>query len=541
MTTALVALCAILAACDSGSSATATATATATAPATSAASTSSEARCRELAGTNLSSATIEKTEHVSRGTQLLGFFKRTFIKVFVFSGLPDLTAPTDFCRVTAKLRPVPGSQITAELWLPPDWNGKLLAMGGGGFNGGIGSAALMLIAPLKKGYVAMATDAGHEDTNSAKFTHDFPEQYTDYAYRANHVAAEFAKELAASYYKTPVKQSYFHGCSNGGRDALMEARRFPQDYDGIIAGAPAAAWSELMTSFAWNAQAVERAPKLKDKLKLVQSAAIARCDAIDGVKDQLIENPAACAFDPAELQCSDGNAADCLSTDQVTALRRIYEGPRLGDGTQVYPGMPVGGEALESNWDTWIVKNESVQSVFALESFRWMLYRDAKWELSSFDIDRDYPAARERITPVMNSDDPDLGAFIGRGGKLLLYHGWNDAAIPAGATIEYYRSLRERLGPVVENQVRLFMVPGMMHCAGGVGPSDFDLIDQIDRWVQSGTPPERIIASEYDPPAVLGPAPGAKLVRTRPLCVWPKVAHYIGSGSTDNATNFRCE
>jgi feruloyl esterase len=531
----VVALCTILAACDSRSSATELNRVN-SAPLSAFAS-----QCHQLIATRLDSAVIEKAELVERGTQPVGFFKRMLGRVLFGEALPDLTAPVDFCRVTAKLRTVPGSEITAEVWLPPQWNGKLLAFGGAGYNGGLASAWLVLLAPLKKGYAGIATDAGHADTNSAKFTHDFPEQYTDYAYRANHVAAGFLRTLATSYYGAPVKRAYFHGCSNGGRDALMEARRFPEDYDGIIAGAPAAGWSRLMGSFAWNAQAVRAAPELKDKLQLVQNAAIAKCDALDGVKDQLIENPSACNFDPAELQCKGSAGSSCLTANEVTALRKIYEGPRLRDGTQVYAGMPVGGEGLKSNWDDWIVKEDSAQATFALETFRWMVYGDPKWELSRFDIDRDYPAAEERVASIMNSDDPDLSGFVGRGGKLLLYHGWNDAAIPAGATVNYYKSLRQALGSVADEHVRLFMVPGMMHCWGGVGPTHFDVIEQIDKWVDGGPAPERIVASEYDSPAILGPAPKAKLVRTRPLCAWPKVAHYKGSGSTDDAANFACE
>ena len=289
-------LCANLGACGAPASSSDPTPATAAASAVAA-----ERRCQTLVGSRFGSATIEMAVSVERGTQLVEFekrMKRMIIKIFVRSVLPELTAPEDFCRVTAKLRPVPGSEITAEVWLPQQWNGKLLAMGGGGFNGGLGVASLALRTPLAKGYVAMATDAGHEDTNSAKFTHEFPEQYTDYAYRANHVAADFAKALAASYYSTPVKRAYFHGCSNGGRDALMEARRFPEDYDGIIAGAPAAGWSKLMTFFAWNMQAVQTAPNLEDKLELVQNAVIAKCDALDGVKDQLLGESASCPFDP---------------------------------------------------------------------------------------------------------------------------------------------------------------------------------------------------------------------------------------------------
>lgn len=520
----VLALCAFVVACDSRPSAA-----------------TGASQCKALAGTRIDIATIEKAEPVAGGTQLIGFFKRTMVKIFIYSGLPEFKAPADFCRVTATLRPVPGSQITAQVWLPQQWNGKVFAGGGGGFNGGLGAAALVLMAPLKKGYVAMATDAGHEETDSAKFTHDFPEQYIDYAYRANHVAAIFEKELAASYYGTPAKRAYFWGCSNGGRDALMEAWRFPQDYDGIIAGAPAAGWSKLMTSFAWNAQATQTAPNLKDKLKLVQHAVLAKCDKRDGVKDQLLENPPSCDFDPVELQCKGEDSDQCLTASEVAVLHKIYGGPRLRNGTQIYAGMPVGGEGLKHNWDDWLFSGKVSHGTFARETFRWMVYGDPAWEVSHFDIDRDFPKARERMGPIMDSDDPQLSAFTGHGGRLLLYHGWNDAAIPAGATIDYYDAVRRTLGPVADEQVRLFMVPGMMHCGGGVGPTDFDMLDEIDRWVERGAAPERIVATEYDPPAVFGPAPDAKRVRTRPLCSWPKVARYHGSGSTDDAASFVCE
>ena len=532
---ALALLCAVLAACDSSPRTSDAEQAYASAPASPGAE-----RCKALTGVELGSARVEQAEPIARGEHLIGFFRRLVFRVMAPVPLPDLSVPAEFCRVRAKIRPVPGSELTAEVWLPNQWNEKFVGVGGGGFSGGLDAAFLLLWGPLGKGYAGMATDVGHEATASAKFAHESRQQYVDYAYQGNHVAAEFAKTLIASYYGQPTTRSYFFGCSNGGRDALMEARRFPEDYDGIIAGAPAAGWSKLMTSFAWNAQAARAAPKLEDKLGLVQTAVIARCDALDGVKDQLLENPASCPFDVVELQCENGEDTDCLNAGEVAALRKIYAGPTLRDGTQVYAGMPVGGEALDDNWEDWIASDDSTQAKFATEAFRWMVYGDPKWEVDRFDIARDYPKARESMGSLMDSDDPDLSAFTDRGGKLLLYHGWNDAAIPAGATIDFHAALRKTLGPVADAQVRLFMIPGMMHCGAGIGPNDYDLFGPLDSWVESGVAPERIVATEYDPRAMFGPAPGARVVRTRPLCPWPKVAHFDGTGSTDDAASFSC-
>jgi pimeloyl-ACP methyl ester carboxylesterase len=499
-------------------------------------------QCEALAGTRLDLATIDEARPVRRGEQVIGFVKRVVLRLLMSDALPDLAAPSDFCLVTAKLRPESASEITAEVWLPHQWNGKLVGIGGGGFNGGLSAAAFILGTPVGKGYAGVITDAGHPLTGSAKFVHDSPEQYVDYAYRANHVAAGFAKTLVAVYYGVAAKRAYFHGCSNGGRDALMLARRYPEDYDGIIAGAPAAGWSKFTLASLWNYQAIQSAPNLRDKLELVQRAVMDKCDALDGVKDQLLENPSSCSFDPAELQCTSGDGDDCLNADEVTALRKIYGGPRLRDGTQIYAGMPVGGEALPDNWEGSIVagKDGGGQAGTARESMRWMVYGDAEWDLDRFDLDRDYLLVKERIAPMMDSDDPDLSAYTGRGGKLLLYHGWNDAVIPAGATVAYYAELRQALGSSADRQIRLFMVPGVAHCGGGVGPNIYDLYTEIDRWVESDAAPERITATEYNPPAVFGPAAGAKVVRTRPLCSWPKVARYNGSGSTDDQASFSC-
>lgn len=497
-------------------------------------------RCQALVGVNLGSGTIEKAAEIQRGTHLIGFFRRLIARVMLPGALPDLSVQADFCRVTASLAPVKGSTITVEVWLPDRWNEKLVAVGGGGFNGGLDMAPLTLWSPLAKAYAGVATDVGHEPSDSAKFAHDSRQQFVDYAYQGNHVAVAFAKELITSYYGRTPTRAYFYGCSNGGRDALMAASRFPADFDGIIAGAPAGSWSGLMTSFAWNAQAARRAPGLKKKLKLIQEHVVASCDTIDGVKDEMIENPARCPFDPNVLLCRGDDGADCLIPEEIEALRRIYAGPQLSDGTQIYSGMPVGGEALSGNWDTWIVGKKGMQATMAQETFRWMVFGDANWNIESFDIDRDYPKAKEALAGVMDADDPNLHEFTRRNGRLLLYHGWNDAAIPAGATIEYHNRLRTTLGPDADARIRLFMVPGMMHCAGGIGPTEFETLDTLDSWVETGVAPERIVARQYDPPAIFFPPRDARIIRTRPLCPWPQVASFDGSGSSDDEANFAC-
>lgn len=496
--------------------------------------------CESLSGVEMGTATIESAEFHEQGEHVVSLFKRVLLKVFV-EGLPDISAPADFCRVKATLRPLPDSKISTEIWLPEQWNGKFLALGGSGFNGSLGMGSLLMQDPLKKGYASMVTDSGHSETNSARFAYDSEQQFIDYAYRANHVAAVFAKSLVTSYHGTPVTRSYFHGCSNGGRDALMQALRYPGDYEGIIAGAPAAGWSRMATAFAWNAQAIKGVPQLEKKLPLIQRAVMETCDEDDGIADKLLENPLTCSFQPRHMQCSNENTEDCLTAEEVAAIEQVYAGPHLSDGSQVYAGLSKGGEGLENNWDAWLFSGDVTQAMFATETFRWMVYGDPKWEVSDFDIDKDYPMARKAIVDIMDSDDPDLTKFTSQGGKLLLYHGWNDAAIPAEATVNYHSALREALGSQGVEQVRLFMVPGMAHCFGGVGPTSFDILSELDRWVESNTPPSRILASEFSPPALFGPADDATLIRTRPLCPWPKTAHYSGAGSSDSAENFECK
>ena len=498
-------------------------------------------RCGSLVGSVVGPGTIETAEPVRTGDQLVGLFTRVFLR-FAIPDLPPITAPTNFCRATAKLQANRNSSITVQVWLPDEWNGKMVGTGGGGTNGGLMGASLSLQPPVERGYATFATDAGHETSNSAEFAYESQAQYQDWADRANHVAAEYVKDLITQYYGRAASQSYFHGCSNGGRDALVLAQRYPSTYDAIIAGAPAAHWSELTASFMWYAQTLHGegvGKPLGKKLELIHNAILGQCDALDGVADGLLENPLQCEFDPEVLLCRAGKRKDCLTADEVAALQQIYGGPVLADGTQVYPGMPVGGE-IQKHWEQWFLSTKRGGTQIAEQVFRWMVHRDTDWSWDQFDIERDYPLAQERMGTVVDADNPDISAFIDSGGKLLMYHGWNDAAIPATATINYVNAVQASLGSSSEHAVRLFMAPGVGHCVGGEAPHDFDMLDALDQWVQSDAPPERILARQYDPPKMFAVPRGAEVVRTRPLCAWPNVAQYVGSGSVDIAENFVC-
>ncbi|HEY1130648.1 MAG TPA: tannase/feruloyl esterase family alpha/beta hydrolase [Roseateles sp.] len=466
-------------------------------------------------------------------------------------------APFAFCRVTAKLASEPGSEIHSEVWLPEpkSWNGKFVGLGNGGYGGVI--PAMHMVPPLRSGYAVAATDMGHGAsfpkllaTTNAKWAHEDPIKLKDWAHRANHLTAVAGKELLARYTGQQPKRSYFHGCSDGGREALMQAGRYPDDYDGIVAGAPAAAFTDLMSQGAWNNRQAAQTKLLEDKLRALHNAVLAKCDALDGVKDGLIENPAACTFDPAPLQCKDDDGKQCLSKTEVDAVRAIYQGPRLRDGTQFSRGFSPGSEYVEG-WSLWItgpalplvgtVKSMTGGGMISTDFFRWMVFGDSSWKSEKLDLDADLARARQKLSALINSNELDMSAFFKRDNKLLLYHGWADAALPAMNTIDYYDKLRGRHGEAASLRSRLFMAPGMGHCGGGPGPNVFDPVAALDQWMESGVAPERIVASKYDndqaPPLGLP----AKLQRSRPLCPWPKLARWDGKGSIDIADSFSCE
>ncbi|HKE05378.1 MAG TPA: tannase/feruloyl esterase family alpha/beta hydrolase [Blastocatellia bacterium] len=458
-----------------------------------------------------------------------------------------------FCRVTGVIKPANDSEIKFEVWLPSaNWNGKLHGIGNGGFAGSISYTGLA--GALARGYATASTDTGHGGTD-ASWALGHPEKLVDYGYRAIHEMTEKAKLVVKAFYGDGPKRSYFASCSNGGRQALMEAQRYPDDYDGIVAGAPANAFTQILTGFAWNMQSLLNDPANyipAKKLKAIEAAALAACDARDGVTDGVLDDPTKCGFDPAVLQCKGAETDECLTEKQIAALKKIYAGPRNAKGQQIIPGFVPGGETGPGGWTPWITgatPTAALQFFFSTQAFKHMVYNDPAWDYKSFNLERDGKLADEKLAPVLNATDPNLKAFGARGGKLIIYHGWNDAALPPMNTVNYFQSVVAKLGQrQTDSFVRLFMAPGVQHCGGGPGPDSFgqmvtsaqsdpqhDLTLALERWVEQGVAPERVIATKRQ-----GANPQAPAARTRPLCPYPQVARYKGSGSTDDAANFNC-
>jgi feruloyl esterase len=436
-----------------------------------------------------------------------------------------------FCRVAGIIRPTADSDIRFEVWMPlSGWNGKFVGGGNGVWAGSIAYGDM--IAPLARGYATAASDVGHQGSPlDGTFIVGHLEKLIDFGHRAEHETTVAAKATINAFYGNPPARSLYVSCSTGGRIGLMEAYRYPDDYDGISAMAPANPMVPLMVMSLWTGNATMKDPASSipaPKYALVQKAALAACDANDGVKDGIITNPPACHFDPGVLQCKGGDATDCLTAPQVAALRAVYAGPKNPrTGKQLYPGLSVGSEA---QMPVLTVGKEPFP--VATSFFRGPVFNDPSWSFGSFDYDRDVDRAMAYASDALDVPPAGLKRFFAANRKLLLSHGWADGLIPSQSTINFYQALARDIGAQrAPEDVRLFMAPGMGHCGGGSGPSNLDMIGAIDQWVQTGTAPEQLLAS--NPP---GQPP-----RTRPLCPYPKIAKYTGQGNTDEARNFRCE
>jgi len=448
-----------------------------------------------------------------------------------------------FCRVQGILKPSADSNIEFEVWLPSSgWNGKYESIGNGGFAGSIQHN--LLAAGVRSGYATSMTDTGHKGTAiDGEWALGHYEKIVDFGYRAIHDTAETSKAIVQAFYGDAAKRSYFLGCSNGGRQALLEAQRYPTDYDGIIAGAPANFLTHHLAGFVWNAQALDTAPLPASKFKAIEAAALEACDALDGVKDGVIDDPTKCHFDPSKLLCSGTESDACLTEAQIGTLKKIYAGPKNSKGEQLFPGYLPGGETGFGGWGGWITgmgTAKSLQFSFAKGFFADMIFSDPNWDFRKFDFDRDTKVTDDKGARTFNATDPNLKAFKDRGGKLILFHGWNDPAIAPVNTVNYYQTVVSKMGPKqAAGFVELYMVPGMQHCGGGPGPSEFgalvpntldpehSMARALEHWVEDGVAPKDVIAKSAN--------------RTRPLCPYPQVAKYKGSGSTDDASNFVCE
>jgi feruloyl esterase len=433
------------------------------------------------------------------------------------------------CRVAATIRPSSDSEIKMEIWMPvSNWNGKYQAVGNGAFNGNINVGAMA--TALARGYATSSTDTGHMGGGAA-WALGHPEKVIDFGYRAMHETAVASKKIIESYYGNEPKFSYFNGCSAGGRQAMKAAQRFPADFNGIIAGAPGLDWTGRAAGAVRIAQRLEQneAARLgQAQRQLLHSAVVASCDLIDGVKDGVIENPKRCKFDPGVLGCKGADTASCLTPPQVETARMIYSAAVNPKTKRPINGLEPGSEL---GWTDlgWTASARAT----GLDQFRFLVFGDPSWTVQKFNFASDIVLAEER-NEAINALDPNLKPFMSRGGKLISYHGWSDPQIAPASATQYYERVVAAAGGrnKVHDSYRLFMAPGMGHCSGGEGPNTFDMLIALERWVEAGMAPDQITASITRPTAMLD--------RSRPLCPYPQVAVYKGSGSTDDATNFAC-
>jgi len=474
--------------------------------------------CESLAGLKLTNVTITGAESVGAGA----FVPPGGAAVAPFRNLPA------FCRVAATLALSVDSTTATETWMPATgWSGKFEGVGNGAFNGSVEYAAMA--TALARGYATASTDTGHAG-NNGRFALGHPEKVIDFAWRAVHEMTVASRKITDAYYGSAPKFSYWNGCSAGGRQGLKEAQRFPDDYNGIVAGAPALDWTGR-ASQAVRMSAIfenEQARLSPAQQQMIHAAALASCDLDDGLKDGIISAPDRCTFDPGTLECGVSSSAQCLTRPQAAAVRAIYT-PLVNASTKrviapLYPGSELGW--TDRGWTA------SARAT-GLDEFRFIVFKDPAWTVARFDAGNDPARAEEDDRDTINAFDPDLKPFLSRGGKLLQFHGWSDAQISPGNSTQYYTRVLDtvRNGAQVGAGYRMFIAPGMAHCRGGEGPSAFDAMDALEAWVEHGQPPDRIIASH---------STNGVVDRTRPLCPYPQTAVYSGSGDIDAAANFAC-
>jgi hypothetical protein len=477
----------------------------------------------------------------------LSSFKSKEIVQITATEVPAGAAPAH-CRVTGLLYP----EIAFEVSLPAEWNGRFYMIGNGGHAGealdDAGRVAQRNEA-LRVGFAFAQTNTGHDARKEpgATFVLSNPQKAIDYAYRAVHLTATTAKDITKDYYGKSVAHAYWNSCSNGGRQGLIEAQRFPEDFDGIVANAPWVDQTGFTIGAMWNQKALSEAPVPPAKLVLLAGKVLEKCDAIDGLKDGLIDDPRKCAFDPARdvPACSAGNdGADCLTAAQAATIAKIYGGP-VSNGKPFFSGFMPGSEAVMPNlfgggtgsgWLNMIVSpqpdGKSADFGLAENTMRYLVHKPPKpdYDYKTFDFDRDIPLLDDWGRQA-DAKNPDLSQFKKRGAKLIMTYGWADSILQPMMGVKYYEQALAKNGPDTTDFFRLFLVPGMAHCGGGIGPDRHDAVTAVINWVEKGQAPASMLASRMTE---------NQAVRTRPLCPYPQVARYSGQGSIDDAANFRC-
>ena len=463
-----------------------------------------------------------------------------------FTAVESVDRPVPHCKAAGII----GSEIRFELLLPENWNGKFVMGGGGGFVGSVQNSSLAF-GSLAAGYATVGTDTGHQNQGiDASWALHNLERIVNFGHQAVHRTAVNAKSLISGYYGAEIERNYFVGCSRGGGQALIEAQRYPDDFDGIVAGAPAYSWSGIAAQGIQIQQAMFPDPTnlsaaiiSSAEQAMLEGMILSKCDAQDGIEDGILNNPHQCDFSVAELpSCSAGDTDECFTQAERSAISKIYDGPVDVMGKPIFYGYPLGGESDNGGWSAWLSggtqsssRNNGVQPIpnahfgFSTGIMKYMVFHDPDWNYATYQFDY-FQNEAANLAATLNATNPDLSAFRDHGGKLLIYQGWSDSAISGDATIGYYEQVLAN-DPTANADVQLYMMPGVLHCAGGKGPSIVNFLDVIDQWVVSGNAPEEIIASY---------PPGSQRTGTRPLCVYPQVAEYDGSGDEFDASNFAC-
>lgn len=518
-------------------------------------SQNAQSSCERLSQLKLTSAKVTLAQAVAAGT---------------FQGPPAAYSGQDisafykslpaFCRVTVTATPSSDSEIKIEVWMPMSgWNNRLEGLGNGGFAGLIDYQGLGV--SMAHGYAATATDAGHAGSPiDAAWALGHPEKVADFGHRGIHEMTRTANAVVEAFTGHHPQRAYFDGCSDGGREALMEAQRYPDDYDGILAGAPAYYWTALLSTAVVNTQALTLEPGSfipPAKIPSIAAAVNATCDALDGVRDGIINDPRQCHFDPSSMLCKGAENDKCLTAAQATALKKIYQPLSDAKGHSIFPNFLPGGEDGPGGWALWITGPAPAKSLiafFGIGYFSNMVYEKADWDYRTFQVDPGLKLANEKTASALNATNPDLAGFKAHGGKLILYHGWDDPAIPPVSTVNYYQNVVSKMGQgTADSFVRLYMIPGMQHCGGGPGTDSFgafgvgpddptrNVFLALEQWVEKGVAPGNLIASKHAEEAP-NAAPTAKpaVVMTRPLCIYPAESKYKGKGDTNDAASFTC-